>query len=380
MNTEIRTVDSSIFGVDYLSTNTNVEGISTVYSCVRLIAQTIAQTDLLHKSDENEVLKNSTLTKRLVEPQKNQSYYNWMLNMTRDLILRGNGYAIILSDELLYIPEPQVQVYITNQEENPYFYQITNQGKSFRVFPENILHFRNISSDGIIGMNPIAMHSATFDSALSMSDYASKFVDNAAQISGVIETPKKLNKETIEQLRTNFSNKFSGSANAGKVPVLTEDMKFKQLNRISPLDLDYINSAKLNKSQISEIFQVPLVFLSTDMTYNNSESQSLIFQNYTINPLLRGIEQEMSIKLGETLKFQVDSIKQASTKEKSDSLSLLVNTGILTPNESRKHFGLPAIKGGDEIKASEDSKAAPKNTEDTNNPSNMDKSPSKRSK
>jgi len=379
MENEIRSVDN-IFNITTTTSNSNVEGISTLYACVRLITQTIAATELKHIDKSQEVLNNTRLAKKLQEPQANQSLYNWLSNMTHDLILKGNSYAIILPNEILYVPESQVQIYITEQEENPYFYQISNYGKSFRLFPDNVLHFRNIAIDGIVGINPISFHASTFNASLSMAEYQSKFVDNAAQISGVITTEKKLNKETIEQLRSNFSNKFSGANNAGKVPVLSEGMKFNQLDRISPLDMDFINSAKLNKTQIAEIFNVPLSFLGSEMTYNNSEVEALRFINYTLAPIYKTIEQEMTLKLisdNTRLNFIVDSIKSASTKEKAESLSLLVNTGIITPNESRKHYGLTSLQGGDELKSEAnkigEAVQAPKNTEDTNVPANKDK-------
>ena len=370
---EIRSVDN-IFGTTSIANNSNVEGISAVYACVKLLAQSIASTDLIHRDNDREVLSSSLISKRLKEPQKNQTWYSWMSSIAYDLVLKGNAYAIILDDELLYVESEKVQVYLTNQQENPYYYQINHYGKSFQLFPDSILHFKNISSDGIIGVNPIHTHSSTFNSSLAMQEYQTKFVDNSAQISGVLNITGVLKKETQLELKDNFSVKFGGSQNAGKIPVLPDNVEFKQLNRISPLDMDYINSAKLNKTQIAEIFQVPLSFLGTEMTYNNAEVESLRFNNYTLQPLFKSIEQEMSLKLLDTqdskLEFIVDSIKMASTKEKSDSLSLLKNTGIITPNEARKHFGYPAIKGGDELTKEENLKgealAQPKNTDDTN--------------
>jgi len=225
------------------------------------------------------------------------------------------------------------------------------------------------------------LHKLSFDSSLANKDYISNFTDNSAAISGVIQTEKKLNKATIKELMVNFQNSFSGTRNAGKVPVLPEGMEFKQINRISPLDMDYINANKLNKADIAEIYGVPLSMLGTaDLSYNNAESNGLMFSNYTIQPLLSMIEQELTDKLSKNnhkFEFRTNSIRLSSSQEKGQTLSLLNNTGIITANEARSFYNLPSIQGGDELKSEAnkigEAVQAPKNTEDTNVPANKDK-------
>lgn len=379
MMTEIRTVEN-LFGIDYTNTKGPADSITTAYACVRLIAQTIASTNIDSIDKKQEIIASNPLDRML-----NGTKYNFFNSIMYDYLFNGNGYALILDNELIYLPQNQVQVYITNKQSNPYYYQVSAFEKSFQIWPENMIHIRNITSDGINGLSPISVHKNTFDSALSMSDYQSNFVENSAAISGIITTDKKMNKETIQTLRENFSNKFSGSTNSGKVPVLTEGMKFDQLKRISPIDMDYLKQAGLNKSQIAEIFGVPLTMLGTsDSTYSNSETHALMFQNYTLTPIMSNIEQELKLKLKVSFRYTVNSIKLSSAKDKSDSLSLLVNTGIITANEARKFYNLPSMTGGDELKKEENlvgnALSAPKDTVDTNKDAGTDKAPSKRSR
>ena len=380
---EIRSL-TSVFGDK--SINTNQEAIATLYSCIRLITNTISATQLKHLNIDQEEITESSTTKTLRSPAENVTYFNWMNNMTRDLILHGNSYTKIQNSELIYIPHNRVQIYITHKEEAPFYYHITHFGKVEKLFPEQMIHFKNVSEDGILGISPLQLHKSTFDAASSMVEYTKNFVDNSSGISGFISTTKKMSKQSILELVKTFKAKFTGIKNAGNVPVLPEGMTFTSVSRASAADIDFINNYKLNKSLIAEIFQVPLSMLgTTDLAYTNAEANALMYQNYTINPIMRNIEQELSLKLltntKENIKFLVDSLQLSSTKEKADSLSLLVNTQIFTPNEARKKYGFTSINGGDEFKQKDnlvgDAVKAPKNTDITNSLANIDKPPSK---
>ena len=370
------------------SSTSDVNAVSTAYACIRLLSNNTAMTFLRHieKIDEGvEELTTSRLSALLKNPAPNVSGFSFMQNITNDFIGRGNGYAIIIRDmgspvELLYVPTTSVSVYITLDPNYPYYYQVSKDGRSFRISPEDMIHLRNISLDGIVGLSPITVHRLTFDSAMSINEYNKAFMDNATSISGILSTDKKLKKETVDDLRKNFGSKFGGAANAGKTPVLSEGMKYDQLKAVSPLDADYIATRKLNKSDIAEIFGVPLSMLgSVESTYANAEQLALIYNRFTMNPIFEMIAQEMTLKLipkysrsKQKLEFYSDSLKLASSKEKAETVSLLKNTGIITANESREYYGMQKIAGGDVIadESNEvgDEAQAPKNTDETNTP------------
>ena len=372
------------------TTTSSVYGISTSYACIRLLANTVASTKLVHfetttKGDEQ--LSQSRLSGLLKNPEPNVSYFQWMQNMTNQFTGQGNGFSIIIREngtpiELLYVPEDQVSIYTTIDPNLPYYYQVSKMGKSFRIFPEDMIHFRNMTTNGYTGLAPLSIHRLTFDAASSINDYNKTFMDNATNISGIITTDKNLNKETVEELRTNFGKKFGGATQAGKTPVLTNGMNYTQMKVISPLDADYIANRKMSKSDIAEIYGVPLgMVTNTESKYSNAEQESLNFQQMSIYPMYEMISQEMELKLipkysrnKQKLEFVPDKFKLTPSKERSETVSLLANTGIMTPNEARELYGLTKLPGGDELKKEETTQGqsigtntqAPKNTENTN--------------
>lgn len=368
------------------SSTSDVNSISTAYACIRLLTNNTAMTYLKHyekTEDGNEEQETSRISSLIRNPAPNVSYFQFMQNITNDFIGRGNGYAIIIREngspiELLYVPSTQVSIFVTQDSNYPYYYQISKDGRSFRMSPEDMIHVKNISLDGIVGLSPIQVHRLTFDAATSINEYNKTFMDNATSISGILSTDKKLKKETVDDLRKNFGSKFGGASNAGKTPVLSEGMQYDQLKAVSPLDADYIATRKLNKSDIAEIFGVPLSMLgSVESTYTNAEQLALIYNNYTMQPIFEMISQELSLKLiprynrtKQRLEFYVDTLKLASSKEKAETVSLLKNTGIVTANESREYYGLQKMDGGDILGEPEtevgDEVQAPKNTDETN--------------
>ncbi len=374
----------SIFSSGYSSsTATN---ITTAYACIRLLSNTVAMTSLKHFETTirgEEELKTSRLTALLKSPQNNTTYFQWMQNMTNQLITKGNGFSMIIREngspiEFIYVPEESVQIYTTLDILNPYYYFVSAYGQSWKLAPEDMIHFRNITEDGFTGLDPLTLHQITFDAAASINDYNKTYMDNATNVRGIISTDKKLNAKTVEDLQQAFGRKFGGTANSGKTPILSEGMKYEQLKVISPIDTDYIANRGLNKADIAEIYGVPLAMLgTTDSTYSNAEQHALMYQRYTINPMYEMISQELETKLiprhsksKQSFAFVPDNLKLASSKEKAETVSLLKNTGIITPNEGREFYGLPKVPGADELvndEAKETNQQAPKTVGEDNN-------------
>ena len=95
---------------------------------------------------------------------------------------------------------------------------------------------------------------------------------------------------------------------------------------------------------------------SNSSTYSNAEQDSIKFQRYTLTPIEDMIAQELGLKLINTynesdtyFEFSPDTIKLASSKEKSETISLLKREGIITPNEAREYYNLQSKDNGDEL-------------------------------
>jgi len=343
---------------------TDMFKIGIAYACIRLITNTVAQTELhlfRHKDGKKERIFKHPMLKLLNKPMPNMTSYMWKSLLNTQLSGYGNAYFYIVRKngvfptELLFVPNDRVTIYTTVDNSLPYYYNITLQdGSLVKVFPEDMLHFKNISLDGVTGLSPIELHRMTFSLSNSGNEFLKTYFDNASNISGVIETETNLKSETVTKMRENFGSIYGGATNAGKTAVLGGGAKYTQLTPISPTDADYINGAKLNKEDIMQIFAVPPPLLGdVSATYANAEQLSLTYQEFTISPIYSNIEQEISLKLlhDDSLKFEFvpDLSKMATSRDRAETQALLKRDGIYSANELRAKNGDMPIKGGDEI-------------------------------
>lgn len=101
----------------------------------------------------------------------------------------------------------------------------------------------------------------------------------------------------------------------------------------------------------------PLLFQNTNAVYKNTDDAYHVFVGLTCKPRWNYICQELNAKfLGEEFydkrRFcaNTESLCLDSDKSKADTYSVLVNAGIMTPNEARTCYNLEAKDGGDQLK------------------------------
>ncbi len=342
--------------------------IATGYSCIKLISNTLASSQIKYfqVTDEgNKELKSNRLTKLMKKPSKNMTAYKWKNFLFTSLKTYGNAYAHIIRDsygkpvELKPLSNDQVSVMYLYNDDLTHYYQVTNnQKKTVKVDIEDMIHIFELTVDGIVGVSPIQKHKLLFESAKAQTEYHSTFIKNSSNPSGIIETEKKLSKEAVSDLRDNFSSKFSGTKNAGKTPVLPEGLKYKQLNVMSATDTDYIAGAKFTQENMAMIYNVPMSMLggSGTTTYANAEQDSIKFQRYTLAPIEELLVQELGLKLinfyneSDTFfEFAPDNVKSVSFADKASVITQLKREGIITPNEAREYYNKTSVDNGDEL-------------------------------
>lgn len=101
----------------------------------------------------------------------------------------------------------------------------------------------------------------------------------------------------------------------------------------------------------------PLLFQNTNAVYKNTDDAYHVFVGLTCKPRWNSICQELNAKyLGESYyelrRFSAETkhLCLDSDKSKADTMSVLVNAGIMTPNEARRDYNLEALEGGDTLK------------------------------
>ena len=118
-----------------------------------------------------------------------------------------------------------------------------------------------------------------------------------------------------------------------------------------------LESRAYNSLVISQFFGVPeqLINSAAKLTYSTLEQLNLLFYQHTLQPIIAGIEAEMSRKFfpGDLEKFididESEFLFRTDKKSESEYITKLVTGGVLTVNEGRAMLGLSEVPGGDTV-------------------------------
>lgn len=346
--------------------------ISTVYACVRLLAESVAQLPLhLYKTIEplgQEKAKDHPLYKILYrQPNPEMTNFSfWEVVMTH-LLLWGNAYAQIIRDGknnvLALYPLLPENVEVDRDAKGNIFYtyhgytdEVPNKRNGDFIFRrEEIFHIPGLSFNGLVGFSPIAMMKNTLGINLAVEKYGSAFFKNGGQPSGVLEHPGVL--KDPDKIRNTWQDTYGGAANAHKIAVLEEGMHFIPLS-LPPEDSQFLSTREFGVEEICRIFRVPphMVQDLKRSTYSNIEHQAIDFVVHTLDPWLIRIEKAIvkDILLEKEQdeyfpKFNVDGFLRGDFQSRMAGYATGINNGIIKINEARQKENLaPYEDAGDD--------------------------------
>ena len=349
--------------------------ISTVYACVRLLAETVAALPLhLYRYTDGGKGKESAFDHPLYrilyrQPNDEMSSFIWRETMMTHLLLWGNAYSQIIRDGRnnvlgLYplLPE-NVEVDRDEQGQLYYIYHAytdevpgeQNQDIYFRK--DEILHIPGLGVNGLVGFSPIAMMKNSLGTTLAVEKYGASFFKNGAQPSGVLEHPGVL--KDPQKIRDNWTAVYGGANNAHRVAVLEEGMAYKAIS-LPPEDSQFLSTRQFGVEEICRIFRVPphMVQSLEHATFSNIEHQSIDFVVHTLTPWLVRFEQAIikDLLLEEEQdvlfpKFNVDGLLRGDYQSRMNGYATGISNGFLSPNDIHRLENMdliPAEEGGDD--------------------------------
>lgn len=349
--------------------------ISTVYACVRLLAETVAALPLhLYRYTDGGKGKESAFDHPLYrilyrQPNDEMSSFIWRETMMTHLLLWGNAYSQIIRDGRnnvlgLYplLPE-NVEVDRDEQGQLYYIYHAytdevpgeQNQDIYFRK--DEILHIPGLGFNGLVGFSPIAMMKNSLGTTLAVEKYGASFFKNGAQPSGVLEHPGVL--KDPQKIRDNWTAVYGGANNAHRVAVLEEGMAYKAIS-LPPEDSQFLSTRQFGVEEICRIFRVPphMVQSLEHATFSNIEHQSIDFVVHTLTPWLVWFEQAIikDLLLEEEQdvlfpKFNVDGLLRGDYQSRMNGYATGISNGFLSPNDIHRLENMdliPAEEGGDD--------------------------------
>ena len=338
--------------------------IATVYACVRLLAESVAQLPLhlyrVTEPDGQEKANDHPLYKILFrEPNPEMTSFSYWEAVMTHLLLWGNSYSQVIRDGKnavlgLYplLPE-NVEIDRTENGELYYIYHAytnevpgeTNKDIIFRR--DEILHIPGLSFNGLVGFSPIAMMKNSLGTTMAVERYGSAFFKNGAQPAGVLEHPGTL--KDPQKIRNDWVKAYGGAGNAHRVAVLEEGMSYKPIS-LPPEDSQFLSTREFGVEEICRIFRVPphMVQDLKRATFSNIEHQSIDFVVHTLDPWLVRIEKAIVKDL--LVEEEKDLYFPKFNVSRMDGYSIGISTGIISPNEARRKENMHPLsedEGGD---------------------------------
>lgn len=350
------------------STNVSVNpnsslGVSAVYACVFLLSKTIGwlPCHVVEKVEgKTRQITDSAVGNVLgLQPNSYQTPFIFWQTMAAQMLLWGNAYAEIQRD--IRTGEPMGLYPIPSWNVEP---QLKDGKKTFRVggitlANEDVFHIMAPGFDGVRGLSPVRQHRLTVGMALEALAYGEQFYRNGTKLAGALEHPGKLGDEAQARLRSSWTSVYSGKANAGKVAILEEGMKFNPFTM--PMeDAQYIETRKFSVSEIARIFGVPPHKIGDleKATFSNIEHQSIEFVNDGLMPHLVQIEQEVAAKLltprqraaGWSAKHNLKALLRGDVKAQMEAIKIGREAGLYSVNDGLELLDRNPVEGdgGDE--------------------------------
>lgn len=337
--------------------------LSTVYKCVRAIADTMGMLPLhLYQrgsGEQRDRVMDDPLTRLLaVKPNRWQIPMQFRAMLEAHRSMRGMGYAEIfygangVPDELVPLHPDTVTPEVTASGEPRYVVR-SAKGQERILVSGEILVITGLTLNGYVGINPIQAEREAIGSAIAARDYGSRFWNNDARPPFYIHVPGKFESD---EARGNFRSEWQtmyGGQNRGRPAVLDRGMEIKELG-VSNADSEWIAARQYSDIDICGLWRVPphKIGILDRATWANIEHQNIEWVTDCLLPLAVSWEQSIARDLivDETrfVETVLEILLRGDTTTRFSAYGKAIQDGWLTRNEARRRENLNPLPGLDE--------------------------------
>lgn len=336
--------------------------VSSVFSCVRLLSETMAAMPLglYQKQDRNRIeAKDHPLHQLLSNlPNSEMTSFDFRTQVMASLLLQGKSYSQVLRDRAGRVGEiwPQMPNICQLDRDKSGKLVLVVEGEPKAWTMDKVFRINGLTTNGIDGLSPIGLMRETIGSAMAMEHYSAATFGNGAKPGGVLSMDGKLSKDGQDRLIESWNKTHGGADNANKVAVLQEGMKWQQIS-MNAADAQFIETRKYNRSEIAGIYGVPPNMIGDldRATFSNVENQGLQYVIYSCVPWITRFEQSafrdlLTPEERKTYytKFNVRGLLRGDTTARSAFYRELFNVGAYSPNMILALEDENPVEGGDQ--------------------------------
>ncbi len=363
-------IDGSISAAGIPITPTTAQRQAIVATCVRVLSESLAYLPAFVfkrlPDGGREVVRGHRLAP-IVSNRPNvwQTGFEFREQMMGWLNYRGNSFSLIKPgaagsvDQLIPL-HPQ---YMKDVEQLPsgmlrYTWDNPQDKVNSGVYSQDqILHVRNSTDDGIVGISPIKNGANTIGVAIAAETHAANVLRNGVRSPYGIKLPHTFDDEAARNFAKAWSKDFGGFRNADKAPIFEQGSEPVNLG-MTLEDAQLLETRKLQRSEIAGLFRVPAHMINDlgDATFSNVTELGIQFTTYSLGPWLVRIRQAIENSLfteeeRETffVDFVLDAFVRGDIEKRFKSYALALDRWM-TSNEIRKLENLNPLDDGDTLK------------------------------
>jgi HK97 family phage portal protein len=331
--------------------------VSAVFSCVKVVSETMAQMDLEVVEKVGKTTRSNTNHPNYwllhAAPSPYYNAFEWKQGMMAFALLWGNGYSKIKRDRFATAKELQIlnswDVTPKMSERGKLYYEWQHEKGTEVILAEDMIHLKNMGTSGFVGMSPIQIQRENIGNAIAKINHEGAFYTNGAKASGILMTPGTMGGKEQNNLKESFEKANSGSKNRFKTIILEEGVKYQQLT-IPQSDAQFLETKKFEQTEIAGWFRVPphMIGNLTDSNYSNIDAQDRAFAKTCIVPWVTRFQQEIDRKLffdsekGKFMsQFNLDDLIKGDMKSRFEAYQMGISSGFIKPLWATEAEGWP---------------------------------------
>lgn len=339
--------------------------IDSVWACINAISQDTASMPLItyrRLPRGKERATNHRLYRILHdEPNPFMTSMQFRQTLQSHVLMWGNAYANVERDRdgrpvaLWPLRPDRMDVPVISAAGTLLYTYHTPEGEPRALTQADVFHLRGLATDGITGYSPIGQHRESLALSIATTQFGNRFFSNDSRPGGVLQVKTKLSKEAADRMKKSWEEAHQGLTKAHRVAVLEEGVEWRQIG-LPPEDAQFLETRLFQVQSVSRIFRMPPHKIGelSRATYSNIEEQELEYGADTLSPWLICWEQQANKDLlmpSEKGKFFIEHLMDArlrsKTLERYQSYALMLDRGVLNPNEAREKENLNPFDGGD---------------------------------
>ena len=348
----------------------DINGDLTYATCVNILSQAIAQCRWsIYDRSSNAVPEASPGFKKVlnVRPYPGINAYDFWEYMERQRLTLGNAFALIrykglYLTHLAPLDASNVTVMwddanlLDGQRQIVYLYRDPRDSRTYTILPEEILHFKAYSSNGIVGRPAIDILRSAMAASAEVESALRTAVSNGFAGTIMLQYTSDLSASRAKELQTQVMELLKTKDRT----ILPLPVGMTAMNIANDIRSYYETLKQSKMEDISALFGIPLALLNKSggtgaATF--SETQMMNFFSMTIQPIITRYACEMTGKFlttqqqqdGLTIATENDVFDSLDASGKASVLCSYTGAGILTPNEARLSLKYPKSddKGAD---------------------------------